>query len=124
MRKLAIFFLLVLQAFAYAGPVCGDHLTAAESMACCKKAHPDTSGLSISDSDANACCGSCDMGKTQAIKRQDHLSLQNIAFLAPAVFATASSIIVPELAISEWSQQKFTSHDPPEILLLTQSFRI
>lgn len=124
MRKVAILLFVLLQASAYAGFACGNHLTAAETMDCCKKGHTDPNELSISDSDANACCGSCEIGRNQAIKRQDRVLSLNDLTVAPAVLPTVCVVTVPEVASSEWSEQKFILLKPPEILLLTQSFRI
>lgn len=124
MRKLAIFVLLALQSFAYAGTVCGAHLTAAESMACCIKAHVNANTPAMSDSDADSCCSSCGTSKTQAIKRQDILTPHDEGVVLFTSAHGISSVTVSEPSLLKWNFQKFTSSDPPEILLTTQSLRI
>lgn len=116
--KSVLIFLLILQAVALAGPVCGTHLTVAESMDCCEKGH-NRDGDGMRDDHATTCCSTCDIGKVQILKQQ-------IAFQAVLV-STEEFIPVQTLdpvAFQIESFHQFISPSPPDIFLADRSFRI
>lgn len=126
MRRITIILILVMQSFLYAGPVCGNHITTAESMACCEKGHGDSGdGPFIVDDHANSCCATCDMGKAQAIDRQKGKQLLlNSQDALPAFSSSIPITGISESLETDWSYQKFSSFSSPELFLLKQSFRI
>ncbi|MCI0415027.1 hypothetical protein L0222_19825 [bacterium] len=115
--KTALILLLLLQAFALAGPVCGNHLTTAESMDCCEKGHShDTAGMR--DDHATACCSSCNTGKTQILKQQGPVH---------PVIVPATEIVSVEISndLPWWIDSFDPSISPsPPIFLLDRSLRI
>jgi hypothetical protein len=118
--KILMVVTLLLQSLAFSGVVCGNHVTTAESMACCEKGHNDGAS-GIHDPHSATCCASCDMGKTSAIKRQDHVFIE--------VTQTISSTIIPLMLDTKETQFSFElKHEYPpggsEILLLKQTLRI
>lgn len=122
--KATLIVLLLLQSFAYAGPVCGDHATTAESMACCEKGHNDDSEDSIGDSHSSSCCATCDMGKATAIKKQDHQVLSP-AWLLTAILPYEQDLLTAvEIVETSWKNQKFTFYSPPELFVLNATFLI
>ena len=126
MRRLAIVILLILQSYVYAGPVCGNHATTVESMACCENGHPTDTAPAMGDSHSESCCATCDMGKGSAIPRRQKDSFSP-AMDPHAVLPPVLAHIVPELSLSfdfVWKQEKFGSYTPPELFLLNQSFLI
>ena len=117
MTKILI-FLLVLQAVALAGPVCGNHLTVAESMDCCEKGHnEDSSGMR--DDHATACCSTCDTGKTQIVKKQE--PVQPIPAPISELFTLQT---LAHLPFEFETFQQSVSPSPPDIFLFDRSFRI
>ena len=121
--KVLLILLLAMQSFAYAGPVCGNHVSTMESMDCCKKGH-DRMGPSpaAGDSHAEDCCSTCDMGKASSVKAQKQEPLVTDATVSVVSFD------VPVLALNvrqlECEHQQFHSYSPPEIFLLNETFRI
>jgi hypothetical protein len=124
--KLAVILLMLLQSYAFAGPVCGNHATTAESMACCEKGHNDDPGPTIGDSHSGKCCASCDMGKGSAIKRQENYSAKiSVAHLAyegplPQIENVELRYISPAFADSKHEYPPGSS----EIFLLDRSLLI
>jgi hypothetical protein len=120
--KVLLIVLLALQSFAYAGPVCGNHVSTMESMDCCKTGHDQMGTAAAGDSHAEDCCSTCDMGKASSVKAQKQ---------EPAVANTLVSLISFDIPASEsdlrqqdWEHQQFHSYSPPEIFLLNDTFRI
>jgi hypothetical protein len=116
--KIALIVLLVLQAIALAGPVCGTHLTTAESMDCCQKGHNhDSAGMR--DDHATACCSTCGTGKVQLLKQQESIQ--------PALDATVELVSV-EILVHPADKVEFSegsvSPSPPDIFLFDRSLRI
>lgn len=122
--KTTLIVLLILQSFAYAGPVCGNHGTTAESMACCEKGHNDGSEDSIADSHSSSCCATCDMGKATAIKKQDQQLLSPAWVLSAILPDNQELLTAAESVDSSWKNQKFTSYSPPQVFLLNATFLI
>ena len=116
MKKIIV-FLLVLQAVALAGPVCGNHLTVAESMDCCEKGHNEA-GSGMRDDHATACCSTCDTGKTQILKKQEPVQ--------PIPGPTVELFTVQTLAHLSHvvGFQQSVSPSPPDIFLFDRSLRI
>ena len=123
MRIVVLLLVLVLQSFAYAGPICGNHLTAAESMACCESGHQKTAHHGITDSGSATCCGNCDLGTAQVIKRQEqnHSSVQSAVM---HVQIPAIAELDSERAYENPHRKKPASTNRPEAFLLNQSFLI
>ena len=117
--KTVLIVLLILQAVAMAGPVCGNHLTTTESMDCCEKGH-NHDGSGMRDDHATACCSTCDTGKTQILKKQDPIQ--------PVVHALTFEVISAEVSDSLPTEiigvRHSISPSPPDIFLLDRSFRI
>src|SRR5262245_8784795 len=123
MRVAILLFVLVLQLFAYVGPICGDHLTAAESMDCCKKGHIDAT-TAVTENSAASCCGSCDFSKAQVIRRQE-LNLSALHFVAPVSFdPVITTEPTSDFTFFNFHKRKDSLSDPPEVFLLVESFRI
>ena len=114
--KSVLIFLLILQAVALAGPVCGTHLTVAESMDCCEKGHHQDSGMR--DDHATACCSTCDTGKTQILKQQ--IPFQ--AVLVPQEFIPVET--VDQVGFQSDFFQHSITPSPPDIFLADRSLRI
>jgi hypothetical protein len=116
--KIALVVLLILQAVALAGPVCGNHLTPAESMDCCEKGH-DQNGGGMRDDHATNCCSTCDTGKTQILKRQDPIQpiVQSVAI---EIIPVAGTEILTDVV----TFQQPVTPSPPDIFLLDRSIRI
>jgi len=117
--------LLILQSFAYAGSVCGEHLTAAESADCCQRGHLSPSGkTTLTDSTATSCCGSCDSSKTQFLKAQD-LQMSAVYFVTNI---SDDLVVMPEIVSSfifvNFHRRRTSHSDPPKLFLLKESFRI
>jgi hypothetical protein len=124
MKKVLLIILLLMQGFVYAGPVCGNHLTAMESMDCCKKGHVDLSAKGISDSAATSCCGTCGVGKAQLLKGQE-LNLSTFHTIASVDFEPpAETEILSAFVFYDWHRQRAYLSDPPKLFLLKESFRI
>jgi hypothetical protein len=118
--KVLVIVALLLQIFIFSGSLCGNHVTTSESMACCEKGHND-GAAGIHDPHSATCCASCDMGKTSAIKPQDHVYIE--------VTQAISSTIIPFMLDTEESKFPYDlKHQYPpggsETLLLKQTLRI
>ena len=119
--KLLLVIALLAQLFAFAGPVCGNHVSTKDSMACCEKGHNDRKD-GIHDPHSAACCNSCDMGKTAGIKKQEVVSVQ--------LAEKASALEVPAVhTMGVWSIFfRDAKHEYPpgrsDIPLLKQPLRI
>lgn len=116
--KIALIALLILQAVALAGPVCGNHLTPAESMDCCEKGHSQNGGGMRDDHSTN-CCSTCDTGKTQILTRQDPVQ-PVVHSVAIEITSVAGSDILTEIV----TVQQPVTPSPPDIFLLDRSLRI
>jgi hypothetical protein len=117
MKKVLV-FLLVLQAVALAGPVCGNHLTVSESMDCCEKGH-NHDGSGMRDDHATSCCSSCDTGKTQLLKKQEPIQ----PVLTPAIELITIQTF-GHLPYEIDAFQHSISPSPPDIFLFDRSLRI
>ena len=117
--KTALILLLVLQFVVLAGPVCGNHMTTAESMDCCEKGH-QSEGKGIGDAHASDCCATCDIGKSQGTMRQDHN--QPVPQLVVLHFVAANVATLPQMAVYGFDCP--ASPSPPDIFLLDRSLRI
>lgn len=117
--KAWLIILLILQVSALSGPVCGNHLTTAESMDCCKKGHHQD-GTGLQDPHSAKCCATCDMGKAQGTRPHDshHLVVQGDA--VPVQFIEVED--APFINFAD--AQQFSSPSPPDIFLLDRSIRI
>ena len=124
MKTGILLILVLLQPFVYAGPVCGNHLTAAESMACCESGHSNAAKTGITDNSSNSCCGSCDFSKAQLLKRHElNLAALHLATPLPSIPIVESERLA-DLAFYDFHRQKAYLSDPPEAFLLNETFRI
>jgi len=117
--RLFLVLLLALQSVAYAGPVCGNHITTKESMDCCEKGHDQTEGAAAADSHSEECCSTCDLGKTNGIKLQ-----KADPMITSAISSDFPLLIAAPISHPDWDPQRFHSYSPPELFLLNESFRI
>lgn len=116
--KIVLIFFLVLQAVALAGPVCGTHLTTAESMDCCQKGHNHESA-GMRDDHATACCSTCGTGKVQILKQQESIHTP----LDATVELVSVEILVHPSERVEFFECS-VSPSPPDIFLFDRSLRI
>ena len=125
MRTGILVILLFLQSFAYAGSVCGEHLTAAESADCCQKGHISPSGkTTLTDSTATSCCGSCDSSKSQLLKRQDlQISAVHIVTNISDDVVVMPKVVSP-FVFADFHRRRASHSDPPKLFLLKESFLI
>jgi hypothetical protein len=117
--RIALVFALILQAIALAGPVCGNHLTTAESMDCCEKGH-NHDGSGMRDDHSTSCCSSCETGKTQILKRQEPIQ----PVVQASIFEIPSVEVPDDLSDQTVLLQHSVSPSPPDIFLLDRSLRI
>jgi len=121
--RIAVILMLLLQSFAFSGPVCGNHATTAESMDCCVKGHNAGGDTAFRDPHSRTCCASCDMGKASAIKRQDNgpthiLPAQVLSILSIPVMLNAA------MPLASFDSKHEYPPGPPDIFLIDRPLRI
>ena len=120
--KVLLILVLALQSFAYAGPVCGNHVSTMESMDCCKKGHDRMETASAGDSHAEDCCSTCDMGKASSVKAQKQEQL--LVEVAVSTISFDVPMVSTNVRQQNWEPRQFHSYSPPEIFVLNETFRI
>jgi len=121
--RVVVVFMLLLQSFAFSGPVCGNHATTAESMDCCVKGHNDSRAPAFRDPHSGKCCASCDMGKASAIKRQDNDPTQISVARALSILSipVMHNLAMPVAFLD--AKHEYPP-GPPEISLIDRPLRI
>lgn len=116
-------YLILVNFLLVTGPVCGNHQTTVEAMACCEKGHNDVTRPGLSDAHSSSCCADCDMGKFQGIKKQDQTRLF-ISFEPVAFLSNANPDLTLPLSMEALAFEPIGFSSPPEVFLLDRSLRI